>query len=134
MKEIDVYVVNPVDQTVLKQKMPNDNSLDWAYHVIKCDTVTMTDYPCDKVPSKYLQVMLDDNGLLHSDQRYWRFKDMSHTVNNAYAGIGIITGFDYETGALADNPLDLEQMTAEIEFMEKGYDEEPMMQFAFMGS
>ena len=71
MKEIDVYVVNPVDQTVLKQKMPNDNSLDWAYRVIKCDTVTMTDYPCDKVPSKYLQVMLDDNGLLHSNQRYW---------------------------------------------------------------
>ena len=139
------YVIDPKEQTMTwrgfsESKMKN---------VIECDLLELV-----YLPDENRVIVLDEEALLKNNQCYWKYGDMNNVLNNAFAGVGIILGFDFNKGTFVDVCPDLPKRSAErskaqeiiksikdtyaevedkVSFVkDKDYKEEPVIQFVSM--
>ena len=116
-----VIIIDPFIQTVTQGRYDNYKDL---YKMGKFDTfdIVMVDKNSDT--DKGNDLVLDDEGLLKENQRYFTFVGVG-----TFAGRGILLGSDHATGDSVDTSWKLEQVKRAVSFEPVGYKIEPYMEF-----
>lgn len=109
-----VILVNPFDETVKEAVYGGD--FREIYDLIGCRTFDVV-YMGDQH-----DMYVDDEGLLKSNQRFFRFEDRN------LAGKALILKHDDE-GESTDADIPLEDVIESIEWLPEGHREEPYMEF-----
>jgi hypothetical protein len=87
------YLIDPVEQEVTWRSFSESK----MRNVIGCDKLELV-----YLHDENRVLVLDEDGLLKNNQRYWKYGDMNNVLNNAFAGKGIILGFDFDKGEFLD--------------------------------
>ena len=119
-KSIEVIVVDPFAETITKKEISDNESPEEFSKMLNCDAFDVVRLGDDVI------MYIDDNGLLHETNRY--FKLESETASYTYAGIGILACDDGEGGTVSFDK-DIKNVEKLIEFMPEGHKEEPFMKF-----
>ena len=119
-KSIKVIVINPFEETITKKVINDNESPEEFYKIINCNAFDVVRLGNDVI------MYIDDNGLLHEKNRY--FKLESETTSYTYAGIGILACDDGEGGTISFD-RDIKNVEKLTEFMPEGHKEEPFMKF-----
>lgn len=136
------FVIDPVEQKVTWTRFHEKE----MRNIIECDYLELV-----YLHDENRVIVLDEEGLLKNNQRYWKYGDMNNVLNNAFAGVGIILGFDFDKGIFleacsdfpavrterTDSNIILEcientytEIEAKVSFVEdEDYSEEPFFQF-----
>ena len=109
-----VILVNPFDQTIKEAVYGGD--FREIYDLIECSTFDVV------YMGSGHDMYVDDEGLLKSNQRFFRFEDRN------LAGKALIMKNDSE-GESIDADMSLEDVVEAIEWLPEGHREEPYMEF-----
>ena len=103
-----VIIIDPFIQTVTQGRYDNYKDL---YKMGKFDTfdIVMVDKNSDT--DKGNDLVLDDEGLLKENQRYFTFVGVG-----SFAGIGILIGSDHSTGGTIDTSWTVDQVTRAVSY------------------
>ena len=119
-----IVIIDPVLQLIFGAKYYNYKDL---YNLGKFQVfdIKQIDYNSDTNTGNDLVV--DDEGLLKSDQRYFNFVGVGD-----FAGVGILIGSDHATGESIDTTWTVDQVMRAVSWQAIGFSIEPYMKFTVL--